>query len=160
MKGGSSGGEGVQLPRHAEEPACGSFQVLPKGTAMLNSAAVFARATYVWMLPMLFKHYRQPIKLEDVPAIREDDSVASCLAAFRADQAKRDEAYSRKHNGAKRERGLAFDLVAFFLPQLGQQIVSQIRRARLTPGMGLALRLLPVSPFRRTSLPPQVRQGP
>ncbi|ORX38217.1 ABC transporter type 1, transmembrane domain-containing protein [Kockovaella imperatae] len=95
--GGSLGSYGAKLPRHIEEPT-----------------SSFSRAAYMFMLPLLFKHYRHVIRLEDVPALREDDSSATALAAFRKDQAARDAKYAKKHNGAKRQRDLAWDLLRFF----------------------------------------------
>ena len=77
--------------------------------------AAFSRATYTFMLSLLFKHYRKPITLKDIPALREDDSAASSLGAFRAHQAKR-----RKGNA----RGdLGIDLLMFFLPEIFAQCV-------------------------------------
>ncbi len=76
------------------------------------------------MLPLLFKHYWKLIQLEEIPAIREDDGSAASLGAFRADQAKRDEAYARKHNGEKRKRNLGWDLLRFFSPEISVQAVS------------------------------------
>ena len=75
------------------------------------------------MLPLLFKHYWKPIQLHDIPAIREDDGSASSLGAFRAHQAKRDQAYAEKHDGVKRNRNLGLDLLFFFSPEIFVQAV-------------------------------------
>ena len=76
------------------------------------------------MLPLLFKHYRHVIRLEDIPALREDDSSAASLAAFRKDQAYRDARYAHKHDGAKRRRNLPNDLLRFFGAEIAVQCVS------------------------------------
>ncbi|ORY32179.1 ABC transporter type 1, transmembrane domain-containing protein [Naematelia encephala] len=99
--GGSSGSYGSKLPSHPEEPT-----------------SVFSRATYTFMLPFLFKHYFTPIKLEDIPALREDDSAASSLGAFRAYQARRDAQYAKKHKNEQRKRRLPWDLLSFFAGDL------------------------------------------
>ncbi|WVQ80023.1 hypothetical protein IAT38_002124 [Cryptococcus sp. DSM 104549] len=101
--GGSSGSYGTKLRKHCEEPT-----------------SPWSRATYNFMLPLLFRHYLTPIKLEDIPAIREDDASASILGAFRAFQAKSDKAYVKKHDTA-RKRNLAIDLLWFFSPDLTVQ---------------------------------------
>lgn len=75
------------------------------------------------MLPLLFKHYLSPITLEDIPAIREDDSSAASLGAFRAFSAKRDATYAKIHSGAKRRRNLGLELAMYFAPELGWQVV-------------------------------------
>lgn len=77
------------------------------------------------MLPLLFKHYWKPIQLHDIPAIREDDGSAASIGAFRAYQARRDNAYAEKHNGDKRKRDLGLDLLRFFSPEISVQAVSR-----------------------------------
>ncbi|KIR99113.1 ATP-binding cassette transporter [Cryptococcus deuterogattii 2001/935-1] len=104
--GGSLGSFGSKLPKHCEEPA-----------------SAWSRGTYNFLLPLLFKHYLTPITIENIPAIREDDSSAASLGAFRAFSAKRDAIYSKKHNGATRRRNLGFELAMFFAPELGWQIL-------------------------------------
>jgi hypothetical protein len=107
-KGGSSSGSfGQEIPRHIEEPT-----------------SAFSRATYGFMLPLLFRHYYNPIKLHDIPSIREDDSAAASLGAFRAFQAGRDRRYSEKHGGQPRKRNLGIDLLLHFLPETLTQCVS------------------------------------
>jgi hypothetical protein len=89
------------------------------------------------MLPLLFKHYWTPIQLHDIPAIREDDSSAASLGAFRADQARRDERYAQKHNGQMRKRDLGLDLLRFFSPEITVQAVRPPPRAiKLTSRSG------------------------
>ncbi|WWC71269.1 uncharacterized protein I206_105222 [Kwoniella pini CBS 10737] len=103
--GGTSGSYGTKLPKHCEEPA-----------------SVFSRATYTFILPLLFKHYFQPITLQDIPAIREDDSASSSLGAFRAYRASRDKKYLAK-TGETRVRNLGADLFWFFSPELAYQCI-------------------------------------
>ncbi|WVQ79432.1 hypothetical protein IAT38_001530 [Cryptococcus sp. DSM 104549] len=102
--GGSSGSYGSHLPKHCEEPA-----------------SPFSRATYSFLLPLLFKHYIHPITLKDIPAIREDDAAAAALGSFRAFQARRDEAHAKRNGGQQRKRDLGVDLVLFFAPELVKQ---------------------------------------
>jgi len=85
-----------------------------------------SRATYVFIIPFLVKHYFSAIKLEEVPAIREDDSSSAGLGAFRAFRARKDAAYSTKHLGEKRKRNLAWDLLQFFSPEMLVQTVRPI----------------------------------
>nr|XP_018261799.1 ATP-binding cassette transporter [Kwoniella dejecticola CBS 10117]OBR83957.1 ATP-binding cassette transporter [Kwoniella dejecticola CBS 10117] len=106
--GGSSGSYGEKLPTHCEEPT-----------------SVFARATYSFLLPLLFKHYFKPITLQDIPAIREDDSASSSLGAFRAYRASRDKTHLAK-TGEKRVRNLGADLFWFFSPELAYQCIWAI----------------------------------
>lgn len=81
------------------------------------TAAALSRATYWFILPFLWKHYWKPVTLDAIPAIREDDSAAASVGAFRRFQAARDAAYEVKHN-SPRQRNLALDLVAFLRPDL------------------------------------------
>nr|XP_019045027.1 ATP-binding cassette transporter [Kwoniella bestiolae CBS 10118]OCF23957.1 ATP-binding cassette transporter [Kwoniella bestiolae CBS 10118] len=106
--GGTSGSYGEKLPKHCEEPA-----------------STFSRATYSFLLPLLFKHYFKPITLNDIPAIREDDSASSSLGAFRAFRAGRDKDHVAK-TGEKRIRNLGADLFWFFLPELAMQCIWAI----------------------------------
>lgn len=76
------------------------------------------------MLPFLVRHYSNPVKLNNIPALREDDSSASALGAFRADQARRDAKFAEKHLGEKRKRDLGVDLFLFFLPEISAQVVG------------------------------------
>lgn len=105
--GASSGSYGHNLPRHIEEPT-----------------SAFSRATYTFILPLLFRHYWSPIKLEQIPQLREDDVAAASLGGFRAEQAVRDTAYAQAHGGEKRKRNLAWDLLRFFGPEVTAQCVS------------------------------------
>ncbi|ODO06989.1 hypothetical protein I350_04354 [Cryptococcus amylolentus CBS 6273] len=98
--GGTLGSFGHSLPSHPEEPT-----------------SPFSRATYTFLLPLLFKHYKNPITVADIPGIREDDSSAAALGAFRAYQGRLDRQYSDKH-GQKRKRDLGIDLLWFFAPEL------------------------------------------
>lgn len=84
--------------------------------------AAFSRATYWFILPFLWRHYWKPVTLEDIPAIREDDSAASSVGSFRRFQAGRDAAYEVKYS-TPRKRNLGLDLLAFFRPELGRQVV-------------------------------------
>ncbi|WVO14579.1 hypothetical protein L204_102214 [Cryptococcus depauperatus] len=104
--GGSSGCYGVKLPRHQEEPA-----------------SVWSRGAYSFMLPLLFKHYFKPITLQEIPAIREDDSSAASLGAYRAYVAKKDRTYSEHHPGKKRKKNLAVDLFTFFASDISWQVL-------------------------------------
>ncbi len=88
---------------------------------MLTTAAL-SRATYWFILPFLWKHYWKPITLDEIPVIREDDSAAASVGAFRAFQAARDAAYEVKYS-SPRKRNLAVDLLAFFRPELVRQSV-------------------------------------
>ncbi|WRT68702.1 uncharacterized protein IL334_005682 [Kwoniella shivajii] len=106
--GSSSGSYGTKLNKHCEEPT-----------------STFSRATYSFLFPLLFKHYFKPITLDDIPAIREDDSSASSLGAFRAYRAKRDKDHLKK-KGGKRTRNLGADLFWFFFPELVTQSVWAI----------------------------------
>ncbi|BEI94008.1 uncharacterized protein CcaverHIS019_0604670 [Cutaneotrichosporon cavernicola] len=105
LVGGAVSRGGVGGPRHIEEPC----------TAL-------SRATYWFILPFLWKHYWKPITLEEIPAVREDDSAAACVGAFRRFQAAHDAAYEVKHN-SPRKRNLAWDLITFFRPELVRQSV-------------------------------------
>lgn len=73
----------------------------------------------------MVKHFFKTIKLADIPSIREDDSAAAVLAAYRADQAHWDERYAQTHPGQKRQRDLMFNLFRFFAPLLVKQVVSR-----------------------------------
>jgi ABC-type multidrug transport system fused ATPase/permease subunit len=73
------------------------------------------------MLPFLVKYFRKPITLEEIPALREDDSSAATLGAFRADQAYWDARYAAKHGGAKRHRNLGLNLARFFARDIARQ---------------------------------------
>ena len=123
-KGGSSSGSyGTKLPRHFEDPT-----------------SAFSKTTYTFLIPFLLKYYWTPIALEDVPALREDDTSAACLGAFRHFRAERDKAYAARHEGATRKQDLGFDLIRFFLPELTQQAVSPTKMSielRLTVRYGL-----------------------
>lgn len=123
--GGSLGSFGSKLPKHCEEPAC-EFIMLFMMWKLIFDPAAWSRGTYNFLLPLLFKHYLTPITIENIPAIREDDSSAASLGAFRAFSAKRDAIYSKKHNGATRRRNLGFELAMFFAPELGWQIVRLV----------------------------------
>ncbi|WVQ75171.1 hypothetical protein IAR50_004781 [Cryptococcus sp. DSM 104548] len=101
--GGTLGSFGHSLPSHPEE-----------------SSSPFSRATYTFLLPLLFKHYKKPITVADIPGIREDDSSAAALAAFRAYQATLDKRYRKKY-GQDRKRDLGIDLLWFFAPELSVQ---------------------------------------
>lgn len=118
--GGSTGSFGKDLPRHPEEPSCTSN---PLAHSLIGEAT-FSRSTYTFLIPLLFKHWFTPITLDDIPAIREDDSSTTSIASFRADQAKRDKTYAARHGGAKRQRNLGWDLLAFFSPDILTQCVS------------------------------------
>jgi hypothetical protein len=76
------------------------------------------------MLPLLFRHYTKPITLEDIPQIREDDTAAAGIGAFRAYQAAKDVKYARRHDGAARPRNLGFDLLGHYSPEIVMQAVS------------------------------------
>lgn len=121
------------------------------------------------MLPLLFKHYVSPITLEDIPAIREDDSSAASLGAFRAFSAKRDATYAKIHSGAKRRRNLGLELAMYFAPELGWQVVRSFLILFLCSfqsavslilkiALGVNLHLLPVSPSKRSSITTAIRQ--
>ena len=75
------------------------------------------------MIPFLVKHYYSPIKLHEIPSLREDDASSSCLGAWRAFQAKRDAHWQEKHLGEKRKRDLGLDLFVFFWPEVSAQCV-------------------------------------
>ncbi|WVR09322.1 hypothetical protein IAU60_006387 [Kwoniella sp. DSM 27419] len=94
--GGSSGSYGKKLPRHPEE-----------------ETSPFSRAFYMFIVPLLTKHYFKPITLDDIPALREDDSAAASLGSFRTFQASKDAAWAKKHK-EKRKRNLGWDLIRFF----------------------------------------------
>lgn len=135
---------------------------------LIFDLAAWSRGTYNFMLPLLFKHYLTPITLENIPAIREDDSSAASLGAFRAFSAKRDAAYSKKHNGAKKRRNLGLELAMFFAPELGWQIVRLVLffplsflfgcTLNLKIALGVSLHLLPIPPSKRSSITPAIRQ--
>lgn len=76
------------------------------------------------MLPFLVRHYKKTVTLEDIPAIREDDSSVAVLAAFRADQAYYDAKWAKSHLGEKRKRDLGLNLFRFFWPEISAQMVS------------------------------------
>lgn len=89
-----------------------------------NLLAVLSRATYVFIIPFLVKHYFKAIELNEVPAIREDDSSSAGLGAFRAFRARKDAIWAEKHLGEKRKKDLAWDLLQFFAPEMTVQCVS------------------------------------
>lgn len=95
-----------------------------------------SRATYVFIIPFLVKHYFSAIKLDEVPAIREDDSASAGLGAFRAFRARKDAAWSTKHLGEKRKRNLAWDLLQFFSPEMLVQTVRPISILTIDEGVG------------------------
>ena len=92
-----------------------------------SNIAVFAKASFSFMLPLLWRHFWQPIKLDNIPAIREDDSAATSLGAFRADQAYWDKKYAEQHDGQLRRRNLGINLIRFFLPEIVKQCVSALQ---------------------------------
>ncbi len=49
----------------------------------LPDPAIFSRAIFSHTLGLVFHHYKHPLSLKDVPAIREDDTPAVSLANFR-----------------------------------------------------------------------------
>ncbi|WWC90401.1 uncharacterized protein L201_005336 [Kwoniella dendrophila CBS 6074] len=138
--GGSSGSYGEKLPKHAEEPA-----------------SVFSRATYGFLLPLLFKHYFKPITLTDIPAIREDDASAASVGAFRAYRASRDKSHLSK-TGERRIRNLGADLFWFFLPELAMQTIWAITFVcfQYLPPTGLRLLLQYVKEKDTNSQPTHV----
>ncbi|GMK57331.1 hypothetical protein CspeluHIS016_0401650 [Cutaneotrichosporon spelunceum] len=105
VEGAASRGGVMPGPKHIEEPC-----------------SALSRATYWFILPFLWKHYWKTITLEEIPAVREDDSSAACVGAFRRFQAARDAAYEFKHH-SPRTRNLARDLITFFRPELVRQAI-------------------------------------
>ncbi|ODN87389.1 ATP-binding cassette transporter [Cryptococcus wingfieldii CBS 7118] len=108
-RGGSNGSYGNQLPKHCEEPA-----------------SAFSRGSYNFMLPLLFKHYFKPITLEEIPAIREDDSSAAAIGGFRAFQARKDGEWIKKHKQGARRKHIGVDLLWFFTPDVLWQVMYSI----------------------------------
>jgi hypothetical protein len=76
------------------------------------------------MLPFLIRHYRSPVTLSDIPALREDDSSVAVTAAFRANQAHYDSRWAARNLGEDRKRDLGFNLFRFFIPEISAQSVS------------------------------------
>lgn len=113
------------LARHIEEPT-----------------SAMSRGTYWFIIPFLWKYYWRPIKLEEIPAIREDDGAAASLGSFRKFQAAQDTKYAKKHDGGIRRRKLSRDLIAFFWPQLVAQVCWALLFTVLEYLPPLGLRLL------------------
>lgn len=126
-KGGGNSGSDVPLPKHYEEPICepGPSPSMDrcKRTRLTRHSAVLSRATYVFIVPFLVKHYYTAIELNEVPAIREDDSSSAGLGAFRAFRARKDAEWAAKHLGEPRKKDLAWDLLRFFAPEMTVQCV-------------------------------------
>ncbi|WVO13715.1 hypothetical protein L204_101337 [Cryptococcus depauperatus] len=112
-------------PKHCEEPA-----------------SPISRATYFFLLPLLLKNYFKPITSSQIPCLREDDSSAAALGAFRVYQAKKDISFFRKHN-ENRKRELGSDLVGHFCGNLFTQACWSILLVffEYLPTIGLRLLL-------------------
>ena len=112
--GGTSGSYGSKLPKHIEDPtcACPTPLAICGSSLVADKLAVFSRASYFFMLPLLIRHYFTPITLAEVPAIREDDSAASSTAAFRAFAADLDKRWAERHPGQPRRRNSRLGVVA------------------------------------------------
>ncbi|KAI9634405.1 ABC transporter type 1, transmembrane domain-containing protein [Dioszegia hungarica] len=139
--GGSLGSYGTDLPHHIEEPT-----------------SAFSRATYVFMLPFLVRHYKETVTLGDIPALREDDAAVSALAAFRADQAWYDAQWAKKHLGEERKRDLGWNLFRFFIPDIAAQSMWALIFVCLQylPPTGLRLLLQFVSERETSNTPAHI----
>lgn len=141
--GGIGTGEGA--PAHLEEPT-----------------SAFSRATYTWILPFLWKHYRQPLTGKDIPGLREDDGTAAVVGGFRAFQAKRDYKFEKKH-GSTRVRSFGVDIVHYFMPEFLLQAVRvnhDESQSLTSPVLGRPFYDSPVPPSCWSPPHPAVRRDP
>jgi hypothetical protein len=90
-------------------------------------SAMLSRGFYGHMIPLLFRHYRSPLGLKDIPAVREDDTAAACLASWRlAGKSQGTSSRSREQKGgpSSQHRILALRLLWHFRKEFAEQAVS------------------------------------
>lgn len=63
--------------------ASSSFKPAPP-PGLEEPRSLFARATFTYMNPLIFRHFRRPITEGEIPDLREDDRAAVVVAGWRA----------------------------------------------------------------------------
>jgi hypothetical protein len=88
--------------------------------------SVMSRAMFSHVIPIVFRHYKNPLQVKDVPAIREDDTPPVSVANWRLDQQEADgHAEDQKSGGAKKKpTKFAFRLFWHFRELFWLQFVS------------------------------------
>jgi hypothetical protein len=117
---------------------------------------MLSRGFYNHMIPILFRHYRHPLGLKDIPALREDDTAAVSLANWRMAGKRRDvtaPGRQRQHGftevkakentvpTSKPKPKLAFRLLWHFRKEFLRQTVSP------SPRDALKMMLIPNAPY-------------
>lgn len=90
-------------------------------------SAILSRAFFHHLIHLIIHHYKHPLRLPDVPALREDDTPVVALANWRLAEKEREEKNVR--NGKEKGKGewrLAFRLLSHFRGEFGQQAVSRM----------------------------------
>ena len=88
--------------------------------------SVMSRALFSHVIPIVFRHYKNPLQVKDVPAIREDDTPPVSVANWRLDQKEADvHTEDQKSGGAKKKpTKFAFRLFWHFRELFWLQFVS------------------------------------
>jgi hypothetical protein len=66
--------------------------------------SLISRALFSHVVPIVLRHYKNPLQVKDVPAIREDDTPAVSVANWRLDQQENDAVAGSKTHGQPRKR--------------------------------------------------------
>lgn len=83
--------------------------------------SVMSRALFSHVIPIVLRHYKNPLQVKDVPAIREDDTPPVSVANWRLDQ---QEAEIQKDGRKKKPTKFAFRLFWHFRQLFWLQFVS------------------------------------
>jgi hypothetical protein len=101
---------------------------------------MLSRGFYNHMIPIFLRHYRHPLSVKDIPALREDDTAAVSLANWRLAEKRRQAGASKRWNQdsfkeirskgdvtspPNAKRSLAFRLLWHFRKEFLRQTVSR-----------------------------------
>jgi hypothetical protein len=89
--------------------------------------SVMSRALFSHVIPIVLKHYKDPMQVKDVPAIREDDIPAVSVANWRLDQRQGLKDHPESKGKKKRQTKFAFRLFWHFRQLFWLQTVRQDR---------------------------------
>jgi hypothetical protein len=88
--------------------------------------SVISRALFSHVIPIVLRHYKNPLQVKDVPAIREDDTPPVSVANWRLDQQEAGSSTGKQKSGGakKKPTQFAFRLFWHFRELFWLQFVS------------------------------------
>jgi hypothetical protein len=148
LAGHRARGAAFQLARAARNAEAGDSpddgarkQTVP---CLEEPRSLFARATFTYMNPLIFRHFNRPITKEETPDLREDDRTAVVVAGWRAYREARLGEEERAKPYAK--GSLSWQLIWYFKGYFALQAVRSRRLTTRPSELGSSADARPPSP--------------